>query len=117
MDAPTTAQEIKAAYKRLYTATANALEMQQEVNAVRAALKDAEAAHIRNGAADAGKNAEQRAAILSGLTELERRTLQGADDALAALECEQALAKIAVNELRDLLRLAEWDNTSYYRED
>jgi predicted nucleic acid-binding Zn-ribbon protein len=114
MDAPTTAQEITAAYKRLYAATANALEMQQEVSAVRAGLKEAEAAHIRNGATDAGKNAEQRAALLMGLTETERRTLQGAEDALAALEVEQALAKIAVNEIRELLRLAEWWTVATY---
>ena len=117
MDAPTTQAEIKAAYKELYRTTANAMAAQRDANAARVAVKAAEAVLTTSGATDAGKNAEARAAILFGLTGAERAELSRAEDALAAAECEQALAKIAVNELRELLRLAEWDNTSYYRED
>ena len=108
MDAPTTAQEIKAAYKELYRATANAMDAQREVNAARNALKDAEAVLRLSDTVTAGKRVEDRDAILAGMTGAERTELRRAEDALAAAEREQALAKIAVNELRELLRLAEW---------
>jgi hypothetical protein len=117
MDAPTTQNEIKGAYKRLYCATANAMSAAHDVTAARNVMRDAEAVLTTSEAVAAGKNAEQRAAILFGLTAIERTELRRVEDALASLEYEQALAKIAVNELRELLRLAEWDNTSYYRED
>lgn len=115
MDAPTTPQEIKAAYKALYTATANAMDAQRQVNAARYALKDAEAVLTNSEAVAAGKNAETRAAILAGLTGTERAELRRAEDDLAAAEREQALAKIAINELRELLRLAEWHNGPYFQ--
>ena len=93
MDAPTTAQEIKAAYKALYNASANALDAQRAVNAKRYALKDAEATLTTSGALEAGKNAETRAAILTGLTGVDRLALRLAEEDLAAAEREQALAK------------------------
>ena len=113
MDAPTTAQEIKAAYRELYRATANAMDAQRVVNAARNALKDAEAVLRLSDTVTAGKRVEDRDAILAGMTGTERTELRRAEDALAAAEREQALAKIAVNELRELLRLAEWHNGPY----
>jgi len=115
MDAPTTPQEIKAAYKALYNATANALDAQRTVNAKRYALKDAEATLTTSGALEAGKNAETRAAILTGLTGVDRLALRLAEEDLAAAEREQALAKIVVNELRELMRLAELESAAFYR--
>jgi glycine/D-amino acid oxidase-like deaminating enzyme len=98
MNAPTTSQEIKSAYKALYTATANAMDAQRTVNASRAALKDAEAVLMTSGS--------------------ERTELRRAEDALAATEREQTLAKIVVNELHTLLRLAEWESGQpYFAED
>ena len=113
MDAPTTAKEIMDAYKALYRATAKAMDAQREVNAARNALKDAEAVLRLSDTVTAGKRVEDRDAILAGLTGAERTELRRAEGALAAAECEQALAKIAVNELRELLRLAEWHNGPY----
>ncbi|NTU64904.1 MAG: hypothetical protein HGB05_16260 [Chloroflexi bacterium] len=106
MDASTT-QEIKAAYRALYDATANAMQANKAVTAYRYALKDAEAVLIAPGNIP-GKNAEERAANLYTMTAAERAELRNAENALAGAEMEQALAKIAVNELRELLRLAEF---------
>jgi hypothetical protein len=114
MDAPTTAQEIKAAYKELYLATANALDAQRAVNARRYTLKDSESVLTNSEAVAAGKNAETRAAILFSMTGVERLELRRAEDDLAAAEREQTLAKIVVNELRELLRLAEWWTVATY---
>jgi hypothetical protein len=111
MDTPTTEQEIKGAYKALYVATAQAMDAQREVNASRYALKGAEAVLTNSEAVTAGKNAEARAAILTGLTGIERAELRRAEDAQLAAERELALAKIAINELRELLRLAEYERT------
>jgi hypothetical protein len=114
MDAPTTQTEIKAAYRRLYTATANAMEAQKQVNTALFLMKEKEFSAIRDGATDAGKNAEQRAAILAHITEPLRALLSEREYALLDAEREQALAKIAVNELRELLRLAEcWTVETY----
>jgi hypothetical protein len=115
MQAPTTAQEIKTAYTQLYKATASAMNANREVAEARYMLKDAEAVLSISEAVAAGKNAEARAAILAGLTTVERAELRRVEDALAAAECEQALAKIIVNELRELLRLAEWHNGPYFQ--
>ena len=114
MDAPTTPQEIRAAYKALYTATANAMDAQRQLTSVRAMSKDAEAVLTLTDAVKAGKNADERAALLYGFLAPERSELRKAEDVLAAAEREQALAKIAVNELRELLRLAELEVAGYY---
>lgn len=112
MDAPTTAQEIKAAYKALYTATANAMQAARKDWLAAEALKDAEQSRVWTGS-----NEGERKANMRDNTVDVRLGAQIAHAALLAAEREQALAKIAVNEIRELLRLAEWDNTSYYRED
>ena len=118
MDAPTNQEQIKAAYRRLYSATANAMSAAHDVSEARSELKSAEAIHTSSGALDAGKNADARAAILYGLTTPERITLRTAEDAYAAADLERTLAQIAVNELRELLRLAEWHSGQpYYTED
>ena len=114
MDAPTTQAEIKTAYQHLYATTANAMDAQREANAARYALKDAETALMNSEAVAAGKNAETRAALLAGLSGAERTELRRAEETLAQAEREQALAKIVVNELRELLRLAEWHNGPPY---
>jgi hypothetical protein len=106
---PTTQAEIKAAYKALYMATANAMDAQRDAIFWRDALKKSEAEHIRSGATDAGKNAETRAAILADLTSIPRLICADAENDFAEAQREQALAKIAVDELLTLLRLTEWE--------
>lgn len=107
MDAPTNPAEIKAAYKSLYMATENAMDALRAVNAARSVLKDAEAIGTVTEVVQAGKNAETRAALLLSFTSAEREELRRAEEALTAAEREQALAKIVVNEIHTLLRLAE----------
>ena len=111
MEAPTTQEQIKAAYKNLYQTTANVLDAQRDVNAARNAFKDAEATLTTSEAVQAGKNAETRTAILFSMTAPERAEVRHAEDTLSAAERELALAKISVNELRELLRLAEYERT------
>jgi hypothetical protein len=106
---PCTPEAIKTAYMHLYMTTANAMDAQREASSCRAVLKYSEAVLTTNGAMDAGKNAEQRAAILFTATTNERSELRRAEDALATAEREQALAKLIVSELHDLMRLAEWE--------
>jgi hypothetical protein len=102
MDAPTTQAEIKAAYKRLYTATANAMDAAQITQIARYRLTEAEAQNWPGG-----NETERKAARMSGTQEA-RRALQDAEVEQASTEREQALAKIDVNELRERLRLAEF---------
>jgi hypothetical protein len=108
MDAPTTQQEIKAAYRRLYCATANAMQQTILVAAAKFTLTECEAQNWPGG-----NETERKAARMTGTQEV-RRQLFEAEQQYAALECEQALAKIVVNELRELLRLAEWHNGPPY---
>jgi hypothetical protein len=114
MDAPTTQAEIKTAYKELYAATARSMAASREAAEARYVLKDAESVLAISEAVAVGKNAEARAAILFGLTTVERAELRRAENALAAAECELTLARIVVNELRELLRLAEWWTVATY---
>ena len=111
MDAPTTPQEVKTAYKALYTATANAMDAAQITQIARYRLTEAEAQNWQGN-----NETERKAARMIG-TQEERRALQDAEVEQASTEREQALAKIVVNELRELLRLAEWHSGQPQGED
>jgi hypothetical protein len=92
-----TAADIRAAYRELYRATANAMDAASLLAQVRVALKDAEAQ------------------IWPGGNETERKATMRAGTAIAR-EREQAQARIRVDELRTLLRLAEWTQREDWRE-
>ena len=102
MEAPTTHTEITAAYKRLYTATANAMDASLITQIARYRLAEAEAQNWPGG-----NETERKAARMAGTQEA-RRALQDAEVEQASTEREQALAKIVLNELRELLRLSEF---------
>jgi len=105
---PTTPAEIKAAYKVLYLATANAMDAAQNTQITRYRLAEAEAQNWPGG-----NETERKAARMAGTQEV-RREVQDAEVAQLAAEREQALAKLAVNELRQLIRLAEWWTVATY---
>jgi len=94
-DALVTAADIRAAYRELYATTGKLMYAKHSLQVEEYTL-------IREGADAAGKNADQRAAILYGLMADEHREVDAA-------EINAALARIKVDELRTLLRLAEWE--------
>lgn len=110
-----------AAFRAVYAAAANVDEAAKLVKEAvgrktlaEYALKDAEMAYLRAGATDAGKNAEQRTAILHGLTVAERtakvqaeQTQWAAEIAQIAADQELVLARLVLDEQKNTLRLAE----------
>jgi hypothetical protein len=109
-EAPATAADLRAAYRELYRATANAMNAASLASQARVALKDAEAQ-----AWPGGNETERKAALRAG-TVMAREREQLAVNCAAETECDLALAKIRVDELRMLLRLAEYAQREDWRE-
>jgi multidrug resistance efflux pump len=109
MDAPTTAQEIKAAYRRLKDWTETTMICRKELALAQNNLKAAE------GQVWAGSNETERKAQKMAGTERERLAEYLKTAELASNECELALARLALDEIHDLMRLAEWHNGPYFQ--
>jgi hypothetical protein len=109
-EAPATAADLRAAYRELYRATANAMNAASLLAQARVALKDAEAQVWP------GSNETERKATMRAGTAIAREREQLAAIYTAETECDLALAKIRVDELRMLLRLAEYAQREDWRE-
>lgn len=114
-------QHMTAAYKAVLSAMT--LEAEARATIARAegardtakeALDTAEAAYVRAGATDSGKNVEQRSAILRALTAEQRQSVMIAEQVLADARLQHigaALAlrqsQIRINALQTQLRMVE----------
>lgn len=101
-----TEHEINDAYRTLANATRDAYRVGENLIAVTAELETAKLAGLRDGTID-GKNAELReAAARAALADLYDGQAN-AEQENREYQCALALAKIQVEQVRSLLRLAE----------
>jgi hypothetical protein len=107
METPLTAENIRAAYRALYMATANAMDAVRQERLAQEALKDAEQSRVWVGSNDAERKANMRDNTVDV-----RIDALAAANALAVAQREQVLAKLVVDELHDLLRLAEYEQAA-----
>jgi len=98
-DMPVSAADIRAAYRELYRATANAMDAAALLAQAHVVLKDAEAQIWP------GSNETERKATMRAGTTIAREREQVAATYAGETERAQVLARIRVDELRTLLRL------------